>query len=286
MTIDRSNDIKMEALTQNPELPMLPESLMQLLDLISNDATMVEISAAISLDSSLTARTLELANSAWYKREGSIPDVETALPIVGISTLYLIIFSSSVTRTFDGVSSKFINMNSFWKQCVRMAVAAQLLATRNNHPAPMQLFTAGILAYIGKLVLFSAEPSLAQKIVQACQDTRKPQFIIEQKLLGFSHCDISAELMKKWNIPKSLSEPVRYYMLPFEAPADIRESASILHIAHNIQYSYVSESDVTDPPEKISSQALALLEIEEQNLAPMASEMLTKIESTISMLKL
>ncbi|MFV2057953.1 MAG: HDOD domain-containing protein, partial [Thiohalomonadales bacterium] len=119
MTIDN----KMRALTQNPELPMLPESLMQLLDLISNDASMVEISSAISLDSSLTARTLELANSAWYKREGSIPDVETALPIVGISTLYLIIFSSSVTRTFDGVSSKFINMNSFWKQCVRMAVA-------------------------------------------------------------------------------------------------------------------------------------------------------------------
>ena len=279
-------DIKIESLVKNPELPVLPEVLVQLLELISTDAPMTKISDAISIDPSLTARTLELANSAWYNHEGKISEVESALPVVGISTLYLIIFSSSVTRTFSGISSEFIDMSMFWKQCIRLAVAAQILAAKNNHAVPVQLFTAGILAYIGKLVLFTAEPDIAVKINAGCHDQLKPQYIIEQDLLGFSHCEISAELLKLWNIPESITESVRYYMRPLEAPENIRESAAILHTAHYLQYAYAGNAAITDPPEKIDSRVLDMLDLEENKLSYVAREMQQIVDNTVAMLKL
>ena len=57
--------MRIEALIKNPKLPSLPEVFIKLNRLVSEQAAFNDIAAVISSDTGLSARTLELANSAW-----------------------------------------------------------------------------------------------------------------------------------------------------------------------------------------------------------------------------
>jgi len=276
----------LESLIQNPVLPALPESLANLLELVESKASITEISEAISFDLTLTLRTLELANSAWYKRNPRVSDVATAIQTIGISTLYIIIFSSSVTRNFQGISSDLVNMNIFWKQSIRMGVAARMLAEKNDQSAPIRLFTAGLLSYIGKLILYTSAPGISQRILKQSKENMTSHYNVELDILGYSHCDVSAELMEKWHFPDSLHVPIRYYMHPLDAPENYRVSAAILYLAHYLQFTYAGDFSLTDPLLPLDPDITKLLNIEESDFPYLAREAQNTVLNTITMLNL
>jgi len=276
----------LESLIQNSVLPTLPESLANLLSLVESNASLAEIADAIAYDPALTLRTLELANSAWYKRNHRISDVAAAVQTIGMSTLYIIIFSSAVTRNFQGISTDLVNMNIFWKQSIRMAVAARMLANKNNLSMPISLFTAGLLSYIGKLILYTSEPAISQKILRQSKQKMVSHYTVERDLLGFSHCDISAGLMEKWRFPDSLHVPIRYYMRPLETPENYRLSAAILYLAHYLQFTYAGDFSLTDPLLPLDPDITNLLDVKESDLPYLAHESHNTVLNTITMLGL
>ena len=190
----------LDQLLDNPELPSLPEAFLKLNDCIKRDRPISEITKVIELDPSLSTRSLKLANSAWYKRSRTIATVKEAITTIGLDTLHQLVFATSVIRTFQGIDKNVADMRSFWDQSIYLACNAKLIKEACGEKNALHVFTAGIVAYIGKLVIYMNLPELSKKILESSQDHLQLQHLEETKLLGFSHNEVTAALLKKWEI--------------------------------------------------------------------------------------
>ncbi|NOZ54152.1 MAG: HDOD domain-containing protein [Gammaproteobacteria bacterium] len=250
-----------EELVSHPELPSIPEAILKLNELINNNRPIEELAIVIHNEPSLTARTLELANSAWYKRQREITTVHDAIAIIGIVALHQLIFASSVIRTFAGLNSELVDMNKHWHQSVRTATAAQTLAHQTKINDPIELFTAGLLVYIGQLVLYIATPEKTRQILTLAQTRQQPQFKIENELLGYNHSQVTTALLKRWNVPANIFSAISTYTDPENAEEKYRSRACILNVAHYMQHVHNMDFNTTDPTEKVSDFALKKLQI-------------------------
>lgn len=276
----------LEKLVSHPELPSIPESVLKLNELIKQEAPIDKLAAIIRNEPALTTRTLELANSAWYNRQREIATVQDAIAIIGITALQQLIFASSVIRTFAGIKNELVDMDKYWRQSVRTATAAQTLAHQSNTGNPLDLFTAGLLVYIGKLILYIAAPDISMQILQTAQAQQQPHFKMENKLLGYNHSNVTAALLKRWNLPESIHAAICFYTEPEQSTEMHRNGACTLNIAHHMQYVHNLNIDATDPPGQISAFALHRLQVNEMDLSDYSTMAESRYNEAVTMLGL
>lgn len=279
--------MKLHELIQSPEIPSLPEAVIRLIELINAEASVREITTIISTEPALTIRTLELANSAWYKRERTILKVSDAISMIGMSALYQLIFSTSVTRIFRGIDTNLIDMITFWKRSARMATLSQTISSQLNLGTPIEFFTSGLVAHIGQLVLLTNAPNITRKILNKSINSELPQSQVEMEILGYDHGEICAELLNKWKLPENLSEPIRYYTRPEFAPEQHQVAAAILNTACHIQQTYAqdnAETGLYKSTAPVSGQTMSLIKLEDSMLPELAQLADELYESALSIL--
>jgi HD-like signal output (HDOD) protein len=278
--------LKIEDLLIHPDLPSLPEAVIRLNELISSDAPIDKIAAVIENEPALTLRTLELANSAWYKREKTIQNVNEAISVIGFTALYQLIFATSVTRVFHGVNSDQIDMQCFWQQSVRAATLAQTLSSRLED-TPQHLFTTGLIMYIGKLILATTAPFISYQIYKQCKEESIPLSDAETNRLGFNHADVSAAIIEKWKMPASMYVPIKYYLQPENAPEQYQPIAALLHIAHTIRcMQYPDESVIVETTAEIDPSICNMIKINESQFPKLAESASNLYDEALSLLGL
>ncbi|MCG6971472.1 MAG: HDOD domain-containing protein [Gammaproteobacteria bacterium] len=242
----KNETITLDQLLDNPELPSLPEAFLKLNDLIKHDRPIAEITKVIERDPSLATRSLKLANSAWYKRSRTISTVKGAITTIGMDALHQLVFATSVIRTFQGIDKDIADMQAFWNQSLQLACNAKRIKETCGDANAIQMFTSGIVAYVGKLIIYISLPEVSRTILQHSAQHPQLQHVEEQKLLGFSHNEITAALLKKWNIPDTTYVPIQYYTQPQSAPAEHLLNAATLSLAHHLVFKTADELDFGD----------------------------------------
>lgn len=259
----------LDQLLAHPELPSLPEALLKLNDLIKHDRPIAEITKVIERDPSLSTRSLKLANSAWYKRSRSIATVKDAITTIGLDSLHQLVFATSVIRTFQGIDKDIADMNSFWNQSLQLACNAkqikETIGEKTGEKNAIQIFTSGIVAYVGKLVIYLALPEPSRKILKQSQHQPHLQHAEEKKVLGFSHNEVIAELLKKWEVPEITYVPILYYTHPQSAPAAFLPNAASLCLAHHLVFQPADKLDFTGAGTDLE-QILGILQLNEAQL--------------------
>lgn len=278
--------LTIEELLTHPDLPSLPDAVIRLNDLISADAPVDAIAAVIQNEPSLTLRTLELANSAWYKREKTIQSVNEAISIIGYSTLYQLIFATSVTRVFQGINSDIIDMKQFWRQSVRTAALSQTMSSRLDIPEQL-LFTTGLIMYIGKLILLTTAPFITYQIYKRCHEESLLLSDVESDRLGFTHADICAALLEKWKLSPAVYIPIKYYLAPNQAPEQHQVNTAVLSIAHHIRCKhYPEDSFVNETPDQLDNDLLEIANINEALFPKLADSAAHFYDEALSLLGL
>ena len=88
-------------------LPPLPEVAAKLLDLIASErSSVIEVATLISADAGLSARVLQLVNSAYYALAHSIRDVKSAVGYVGLAQVERLVMMSSVMQALTSKSAE------------------------------------------------------------------------------------------------------------------------------------------------------------------------------------
>ena len=278
--------LTIEELLSHPDLPSLPDAVIRLNELISSDAPIDKIANVIQNEPALTLRTLELANSAWYKREKTIQSVNEAISIIGLTAIYQLIFATSVTRVFHGINSDLINMQQFWQQSVRSATLAQTLSSRLDVPQ-QHLFTTGLIMYIGKLILVTTAPFITYQIYKRCQEESLTLSEVETERLDFNHADICAALIEKWKMPASMYLPIKHYLQPTEAPAQYQPIAAVLHVAHHIRcMQYPDENVISETAEQVDQSILDMINVSANQFPKLADSAAHLYDEALSLLGL
>lgn len=207
------------------DLATLPTVYVQARALIEDpDSSIGELTAVISHDPAMTGRLLRISNSAYFGMAARIDTVARAITLLGMQQVHDLVLATSVAGALDGLKSDTVDRESFWRECVRRAVAARLLATHCNVLDTERLFVQGLLCNVGWLVLAAGAPACIAAL--GWHPTRSAQ----RALLGFDLAELGGALLEAWRLPEPVHLPIRHHLEPLRAP-DFQLEACIVHVA-------------------------------------------------------
>lgn len=189
-----------------------------------------EVAAVIGQDTSLTARLLRLANSAYFAFNRPVDSVRQAVTLIGATHVRDIALATSVTSYFKSVPADLINLEEFWKHSLAVGIGARMLAGQRRETNVERFFVAGMLHDVGRLILYVQAPDHARTILNHAQNHECLLYEAEMELGGFDHGTVGGILMEKWNMSESLIECVSLHHRPQEATRFPVETATI-HLA-------------------------------------------------------
>lgn len=211
----------------------LPDVAMRVNELLNSDqATNTALEEIILHDPALTAQLLKLVNSAYYGFSGSIDTVSRAISMIGRQELRNLVLATAVTSTFKDIPEDLVDMQTFWYHSITSGILARLIAEQCKRNERERFFIAGLLHSIGKLILFSQFPEQVRQTLS--QDQSEDAVIeAENRIFGFTHIEVGAELLKEWKLPETIWRLVATQLEPMNA-GPYREDACILHVAAKI----------------------------------------------------
>lgn len=209
----------------------LPEVIFKLGQLLNSPyVTNAEIGEVIINDPALTARVLQLANSALVDTPDKVETVSGAIALIGREVLRNLVVATSVTNHFDGIPPELVDMERFWLNSVACGVIARSLAFRCRVFECEPLFVAGLLHKVGRLAFYSRCAELYREVLEVGDHSEEAINQAEQRVFGFTHAELGAEILRHWGLPERLQAAVAHYLSPGEAPRYIK-SAALIHVA-------------------------------------------------------
>ena len=212
-------------------LPTLPSVLVRVTDLVNNPKTSaLQLSRIILDDQALTARLLRLVNSPFYGFPRRIATVTEAVTILGFHPVRNLLMTAAVVDLLSAEETPEFSPAQLWAHAVGTAVAAGLLARHTRHEDREELFVAGLLHDVGKLVEFQFCRKEFQATLELARGEDIPVRLAEQRVLGFSHDQVGRALAERWKLPLRLSEAVACHHRP-DLAQDAKREAAIVHVA-------------------------------------------------------
>lgn len=232
-----------ELLKRETELSSLPEiylSVSELLD--SESSTAPEIGRVVETDPALSLRILKMVNSAFYGFPHQIDSIAQAITILGRERLKQILIGSVLSSVFGRMENRIFDMDEFWYHSIKTAILARFMSLQTGLAAETEaLFTAGLLHNIGRLLFAKLVPEQAAEVQQAIDNDGESAYDAEQRIIGFTHCELGAGFIEKWGLPEILSTCTRHFHAPQQA-TEFQDAVTLIHISDGL-------TDVADPEE-------------------------------------
>lgn len=226
-------------------LPSLPDIFQRFTSKLEEPgARATDFSAILETDPALTMRVLQIVNSAYYSFRAEITSVAHAVTIVGLTDLRELILAVSVVEFFNGLPNDLVSMKQFWSHSVQTGLLARELQKTPGLKIEESMFTAGMLHDVGSLVLYNRLPEMSRSVIELRDREQKPVYQLENRIIGFDHAMLGAELMKHWRLPAFLQETVACHHAP-EAAREFPREAHLLALANAISNRLQQEPKLT-----------------------------------------
>lgn len=230
-TIDQLLD-KVEIL---PPSPALLNKLLVSIDDV--DANFDEVVNLVEMDPGLTAKLLQICNSAFFGPSEPVITIRAAVTEAGYQAIYLLVAMIKGTETFK-VAAASNEASQIWWHSVVTAYATRYVAEAAQSDSGAA-FTSGLLHDIGKVVMLKANPDHYRIILKRAVETRTSPFDFEIASHGFSHADVGAALLERWQLPASLVNGVTFHHNFINAGRSQTDAAQIYLgnvLAHGHEY--------------------------------------------------
>lgn len=213
------------------KLPCAPSLLPRLGQALQSDSSSAQdIERLISLDPSLAAATLRMANSAALGR-GGVTTVEEAVFRLGAKEIYRLAALALVGRWEGGITGLRWTPGDFSRHALCTAIAAEVLAGMTERIDPQVAYTAGLVSDVGKLALAHSCHDYYPAVRICVEQTKCTWEQAERTVLGYHHADAGSRLLHAWNFPALFIQVVEHQFLPMAAPAEALPLLSHLHAA-------------------------------------------------------
>jgi len=217
-------------------LVSLPEVCIRISEMVNDSRySASHIGKVISKDAALTARLLRIVNSAFYRFPAKIETVSRAITIVGNRELKDLVLAATIAGVFERISTDLMDLDTFWRHGIYCGILSKLIAENCNVLHSERLFAAGLMHDIGKLVICYKLPKVARQAAELSIEKNISIYAAEQKILGFNHADVGAELMKMWDFPMSHKMVALFHHKPLLAD-DYSVEVSIVYLANIISH--------------------------------------------------
>jgi len=268
------------------DLPTLPRTVLRITELINDPrAAAKDLARIITDDQVLTARLLKLVNSSFYGFSQKVSTVTGAIVLIGFDAIRNLLLTTSVFDLFPSRSPRSRREQELlWDHSLACAVGAKAIGGALRHEKLEELFVAGLLHDIGKIVEMTLLPAEFERITAAVRGRGLLASAAESEVLGCTHADIGRLLAERWNLPAKLANVIALHHAPLEAGAFTTE-ASVVHLADILAraLSIGSGADEKVPP--LDHAAWEILRLRPEALDEILGTMLDEFDDVSSFLR-
>jgi len=246
------------------ELPTIESSYQRVIEMIDNDAEIVEISREIERDLSISTKVLHIANSAFYGvKTGS---VKQAVTYLGLQNIRNLILATSIIDSMGdtGVGTDF--PEELWNHAFLTNKILHFLFEKClQKKMPELANSAGLLHNIGIVFMLK---SFSMKYIFFVKEAKKDGWdLIELEKAEFkaTHQETGGYLLRWWDLPFPIVEAALYHHNPFDERIVNSELVIGVHIAQNYAWDMMKVPQMTKFfPEAFAKIGLTQSEFEEK----------------------
>jgi putative nucleotidyltransferase with HDIG domain len=213
------------------ELPSLSSTYTRLTQAVSDpDSSINEIAKIIEGDVAMSAKVLQLANSAFFGLAQKVTTLSNACSYLGMQTIKNLALTSEAFRVLKPHSNIPLSVcEAIENHAHRVAaIASALPVDKANRDVTI---IAALLHDIGKLFLASSMPEQFRSVFLRFSERGCKPFEAEEELLGTSHAEIGAYLLGLWGIPNLTVEAIAHHHHPTRIPNAGFDSTVIVYVA-------------------------------------------------------
>lgn len=233
------DDERLRALVgQMSALPSLPSLYFRLLQEVqSADASADRIGELIAMDPAMTAKLLQLVNSAFFGVARKISNPVEAVQFLGVGTVRSLALSLHVFACFNQARAAEFGFERIWNHSLTVGVFAKRLSQLEGQESMScdEAFVAGLLHDVGKLMLMANRPDDYRAVLSLVQRKDLPLTSAEAKVFGATHAEVGAYLLGLWGLPVPIVEAVALHHQPAASVSSDFSPLTAVHVANFLE---------------------------------------------------
>lgn len=258
-----------------PSLPHLYSELLQ--ELESADPRIEKIAKIVKQDIGMTAKILQIVNSAFFGLRRNVTDAAQAINFLGLDTVKSLTLGIGVFSQFEKTNLSSQVLSQLWSHSFAVGRIARAISEQIKPSTASDAFTAGLLHDIGEVLLAVNMPekfSLFQKSLEEKDDDRTDY---ERQIFETTHSEVGGYLLGLWGLPHQVVEAVAFHHFPSDFETEIFTPLTAVHIANAINR-YGNEDIISNPEKFLDVRHLQNLDLLEK--IPIWQEKYSRIPDT------
>lgn len=246
-------------------LPSIPELYLEIADALQSPTTTAQRIADIAAkDPAISAKLLQLSNSAFFGISHKVYSVAEAVQILGVSVIQSLAIAVPIFSSYTRGKCPSFPIDQIWEHSLRTGILAQRIPGQHMDDSYVseQAFCAGILHDIGKIILANGLPAEYDTVIKEACNKHLPLLDVEQTHFHTTHAEVGAYLLALWGLPIPLVESVANHHHPNRCGTGEFCLAGVVHIANALQHLETPHPETVPSP--INAEYLKLVGMDQQ----------------------
>jgi putative nucleotidyltransferase with HDIG domain len=185
------------------DVPTIPVLLLRILRVVDGErASAKDLVDLMQRDQALAGRVLRLANSGFFACAREVSTLSRAVMLLGFSAVKNLALGIKIWETLAQRGGPGIA--ALWEHSALVGAAARLIAQRTRAVDPEEVFTAGLLHDIGKIVLRIRFAAVYDRVTATSSDATLIER--ERDAFGVDHAQAGSWLAESWQLPTAIVE--------------------------------------------------------------------------------
>ncbi|MGA2176734.1 MAG: response regulator [Verrucomicrobiota bacterium] len=227
-------------MAQMRQVPSPPKTYFQVVEEMRSPSCSIEkIADLIAQDPAMTAKVLQLANSAVFGLELNVVRPLDAIGYIGLETTKALVLLAHSFSSFDHLKLAGFSVEELWRHSVRTGQFAQRIATMESTSLEIaeQAFAGGLLHDLGKLLFAANHAGVFGKVLRLAREQHCNMWEAEAQLLpGIGHAELGATVLGIWGLPKSITEAVALHHCPWRRRNSGFSPVTAVHAANILDH--------------------------------------------------
>jgi len=215
-----------------PSAPTIYREVVRMLQ--TPEASAHQIGALLSRDMGMTAKILQLVNSAFFGLQRHITSAEDAVMFLGIDTVKALALSVSAFSSFEASACPAFSIEGAQRHGTRVASIAKDIAKSQQVSKALldDAFVAGLLHDVGQLVFVAHHPAQYDRVLNDVATGEQTTSEAEMRIFGTTHAEVGSYLLWLWGLPDTVVEAVAFHHHPSRCLDGQFSPLTAVHVAN------------------------------------------------------
>jgi putative nucleotidyltransferase with HDIG domain len=233
-------------------------------ELQCENASIDSIAKVISKDISLSAKILQIVNSAFFGLPQHVRSLAQAVNYLGLNILQGVVLTAGVHDRLKDAGIPEASLESIFNHSVAVGGHAKKIAVkmglqkRDSEDA----LIAGLLHDVGKLAMLASFKDEMNAAIRLAREKSLPLYMAEKEILGANHGEIGAHLLSLWGLHDPILEAVTFHHNPQHPGQPTKNILTAVYIANAIEHCI--SNDISELLSALDSDYLKALNLIDQ----------------------